>query len=349
MKFTVVCKNHVVDVKGQDDEKVKYLMKGDDDDGKEYCALLWKALNWNPVIYDKQYDEEISKYNWFVTNGGYLSHKIDYMHIFVAKLMKIHGTKPTIDHINGIKFDNRTKNLRAATMSEQNSNRAVRSDKLAPCEELQNCGVQELPKYVRYDRTEQKFIIEKHPQLMEEVKQNMRKKPCISGTKSAKLSMIEKYNDILSRLQDLDMKANLFSNESFKHMKQENYDEYYAIVNSIKIYEGEEVSSVPKLTEDSAEEIKAKRSTAPGKKGVSKLPENCGVNHVDIPKYCYYVPKSEKRSDKFVIDRHPTLLKDGVQQWATTSKSLLTTKQKFDLLIEKYNELQSNNPVVLIK
>ena len=66
------------------------------------------------------------------------------------------------------------------THSEQNSNRLQRSDKLLPCDELINIGVEQLPKHVRWDKTEQKFVIEKHPVLLEEVKNGLRNGTFIS-------------------------------------------------------------------------------------------------------------------------------------------------------------------------
>ena len=58
-----------------------------------------------------------------------------------------------------------------------------------------------------------------------------------------------------------------------------------------------------------------------------------------IPKYCYYKPESETRGDKFVIERHPGLNSEGKRQWATTESKKFTTKQKFNLMIARLNEL----------
>jgi len=43
--------------------------------------------------------------------------------------------------------------------------------------------------------------------------------------------------------------------------------------------------------------------------------------------------------DKFVIDKHPVLVAQGKRQWSTPERTTLTTKEKFDILMEKYHEL----------
>ena len=70
-----------------------------------------------------------------------------------------------------------------------------------------------------------------------------------------------------------------------------------------------------------------------------QLPPNCGVTIDQIPKYCYYKPASEKRGDKFIIERHPKILEEGKRQWATSESKSLTTLDKFNLMIIKLNEL----------
>jgi hypothetical protein len=58
-----------------------------------------------------------------------------------------------------------------------------------------------------------------------------------------------------------------------------------------------------------------------------------------IPKYCYYVPESETRGDKFVIDRHPKLVESGDRQWSTTARKTISTKDKYTALIEKLTDM----------
>ncbi len=69
---------------------------------------------------------------------------------------------------------------------------------------------------------------------------------------------------------------------------------------------------------------------------ISNLPKNSGVNIADIPKHCYYRPATKNRSDYFVIEGHPNLTKNT---WQTTSSKKLTTKEKFNELLDYYNTL----------
>ena len=93
----------------------------------------------------------------------------------------------TIDHINWEKKDNRRENLRFASMSEQNSNRKTRGDKIEPPIEIKNLGIKRLPRYMRWDLTEYKFRVE-FPEKT------------ISGTKSCKVSMINKFRDAVEKI-----------------------------------------------------------------------------------------------------------------------------------------------------
>ncbi len=316
-----------------------------EDNQKRYCAAIRSSYPDKIVIYDHRNQEKLMNKSFYIQNGyAYQTNDQNQnttMHSIVMHLANIKiDNGHSIDHINQYKTDNRLENLRVATQSEQNSNRPTRQDKIKPCEELQQAGVKELPRYVRWDKTEKKFIIEKHPTLLKQVENGERRKATMSGSKSNKLSIMQKYQDILARLEELNFtNTNKESLEEFKAKKLQLSNEYEAICECIKIYEGETIEKKEPEPEPEPEITPIKR-TAKGKKSVSRLPENCGVHHEDIPKYCYYSPATEKRSDKFVIERHPTLLKQGKTQWSTTGKSSLTTRQKFDLLMEKYKELE---------
>ena len=316
------------------ENKRLYLLSLND---KQYYAIYSNDLC-KPIVYDERFHEDLLKHNWYKCNE-YASYQSQYMHREVARLAQFphwNDKKYSVDHINCMKLDNRIDNLRMATQGEQNSNRDARCDKKEPSEELKKEGIVSLPKYVRWDNKESKFIIDKHPRLVQEVAEGIRKKACQSGTKSSKLSIKQKYQDILARLEDLNNYINADSIE-FEQKKAVLLKEYNMIEKAIKEAEGivynEEV-----LAENTS--IEAIRRTCPGKKSESKLPSNCGVTLDMIPKYCYYRVASDKRGDKFIIEKtHPKLIKHNMKGWGTTESRSVPTKEKFDAMIAKLEEL----------
>ena len=80
-------------------------------------------------------------------NGYFLSSKADYIHRIIMSCNK--GDKKHIDHINRITADNRPKNLRLATQSEQNYNKSKKPRKTNLPE---NCPlkIEDFPTYIHY-------------------------------------------------------------------------------------------------------------------------------------------------------------------------------------------------------
>ena len=159
-------------VKGTNIFKMKYKVYNSENT-KNIIVIYWKD---GPLtIYDEIYDISLSQYNWsYNKKSGYMyTHFNDInsesstitMHKLIMTLAnKEKQTNESIDHINQIKTHNVLENLRFVTQSIQNSNRQTRSDRLAPPQELINIGINELPRYIRYDNSENKFVIERnHP------------------------------------------------------------------------------------------------------------------------------------------------------------------------------------------
>jgi hypothetical protein len=293
-------------------------------DGKTYFALDWDKLPM-PIVYDEDVHHVVSTKNWSVAptyahwQGNYL-HKV----VYETKNNEIIESNMTIDHINEFKLDNRLANLRKATMSEQNANRGSRCDKKAPLPELIQAGIVEYPRHVRWDTTEQKFVIEKHPALLKQVSDGIRKKPTISGSKSRSLSILDKYKDILAKLDELNQGSSAGERARFAEKKKALGDEYMAIIRTIR----EDIID-PRIREESAV-IDAVRTTAPGRKKPTKLPIDCGVTVDMLPPYTYYIAATEKRGDKFTVEI------DGTS-WSTTGSRNKTTAEKFQ---EMMNHIQ---------
>ena len=84
-----------------------------------------------------------------------------------------------------------------------NSKTDTRRDKKDPPSTLIDIGIKVLPKHIRWDKYEKKFIIYNHPQLIYEVERGIRKQPVMSCTKMGD-DIIYKFNDALERYQKLD-------------------------------------------------------------------------------------------------------------------------------------------------
>jgi hypothetical protein len=136
------------------------------------------VLNWTDgpvIVYDEIYDSEISNYNWSYNNSNYAythnktpsenDNKTITMHKYIMQLAnKEKQNNDSIDHINQIKTHNVIENLRYVTQAVQNNNRQSRSDRVKPPQELINIGINDLPRYIRYDNSENKSVIERsHP------------------------------------------------------------------------------------------------------------------------------------------------------------------------------------------
>jgi hypothetical protein len=131
-----------------------------------------------------------------------------YLHSFVIKNMnpgdeKINDKKYSIDHINRIKLDNRRNNLRWATQSVQNSNQNKRSRKKTAIKLPEGITQDMMPKYISYCKEcynkekelfREFFRIEKHP----------KQEKTISSSKSSKLTILEKLEQIKEKLSNLD-------------------------------------------------------------------------------------------------------------------------------------------------
>lgn len=131
-----------------------------------------------------------------------------YLHSFVIKNTnpdneRIHDKKYSIDHINRNKLDNRRNNLRWTTQSIQNSNRCKkkRSKTAKPLPE----GITQdmLPIYISYC----KECYNKEKQLYRDffrIKSHPKQKKTISSSKSSKLTILEKLEQIKEKLYNLD-------------------------------------------------------------------------------------------------------------------------------------------------
>lgn len=337
MSYTIVHTDEGKRFKGTSDVKKFYTVRSSEDN-REYIVIWWQNID-EMIVYDACMDRHLSTFNWHLNTAKYVCAHMDdtliYMHAYIKYVIERNAKIPglSVDHINTKPTDNRRANLRLATQSQQNSNRGARSDKEKPCQELMDAGVEELPKFVRWDKGECKFIIEKHPELLKDVARGLRKKAMVSGSKSTKLSVLEKYQDILARLQELDY------DPEFENKRNALTAEFHAICQPVREALGlpddpATVSSTQTLTAD-------RKGVAGRKKLESGLPPDCGITIQMVPKYCYYKPVSATRGDAFAVDKHPTLISHDKKSMLTTSSKSISTADKFKELLSILEQLDN--------
>jgi len=140
-------------------------------------------------------DDDFSAYTgqkWTVHATGYVGAGTALCH---RAVLPIDDPSLSVDHINRIKLDNRSKNFRAATGSEQNYNQRVRCDRGAYTELCDSLGIAELPRYVRWDMGEGKFTFKDHPVAKLAERYNIPINTC--GTKAESVTLVNKLRSCL--------------------------------------------------------------------------------------------------------------------------------------------------------
>lgn len=346
MVWSVTSSSVLSRLKGTVHNKTKYIIHNSDTN-KDYVVLHWPGIPC--VVYDLDMDDVLSKYSWWYSRPtGYMyAHNTDggdtasaTMHSVITR--HLHGApdNPTmsVDHINFIKTFNVSDNLRYASQGEQNTNRQNRKDKALPPKELLDIGVRHIPRHVRYDKSENKFVIErKHPGI-----EKLTTQFNYSGTKSTNVSMIYKYYDILKKLDFLNKQNDTPERTLFIQTQNSLYKDYCEIsflITGTHItdhinYDNTECDykSLEKyLTED---ELKYERRG---------LPENCEINISDLPKYCCYEKAKCKHGEVFCINKlHPHLKAIGARGIKTTSSKNVSLADKHKELLTIFALIDAN-------
>lgn len=328
--------------------------------GKKYIVgyTTFKGTN-KLFIFDEDKKDDIIYKKWhYDSNGGYIGHtyyedkefklKRDLsLHNLVMNKLSYDGKgqEKTIDHINRIGRDNRCDNLRILSQTHQNINQSKRERTI---ELPEGCGIdpQTIPKNIYYRKAGgahgERFSIDIKLGNGTRIREETTKSKNIDLKTKLQFAII-KLNEIrktypeLQEIKDVDNKDKRDElTKSFNEiLKLSGYPINIInenLVDCEKILETsftiKEKENAINLLEKGSHELNC------------KLPKDCGISYSMIPKYCYYVPISDIRGDKFIIDRHPLLLKKcGIRQWATTGRKLITTKDKFDSLINKLKDI----------
>jgi len=308
-------------------------------------------------VVDESKKEQLIEMKWhFRSTGNYISKscmvngtkKELYIHNYVMNKLTFDGNsqETTVDHINRNPRDNRLENLRELSQSHQNINQSKRE---RTTELHLGCGInsQDIPKNIYYKKPEglhgDRFYLEikfTNPPFKwfssssKQINLQTKLQQTILKLEEYKKENPE-YTQLIGELDNVKQRNNL--RKSFNEiLKLSDYPQDIINKNLVE-FEPEKENKIDDVSKELAEQL----YTNGFKNITSNLPINCGITQEMIPKYCYYKPASDKRGDKFVIDRHPELLKIGKRQWSTTESKLKTIKEKYDMLIEKLKDFNS--------
>jgi hypothetical protein len=172
-----------------------------DDIEKEFFVML---CNPNTLTYfsKESYDKIIvknSNITWFENLGLIQSSNKNYPYFHQLVMSEQNTEKNPIIHINGDKFDNRISNLKISNFSEINKNIGKKARSKNAVELPKELNEYPLPKYVTYRKENlssgsiKEYFVLDCPNKLEKR---------INSTKSMKVSIVDKYNEILKIMKE---------------------------------------------------------------------------------------------------------------------------------------------------
>jgi hypothetical protein len=203
---------------------------------------------------------------------------------------------------------------------------------------LQDIGINHLPRHIRYDKCEDKFVIEKsHPGLNQLTTPFNR-----SGTKSANVSIIYKYYDILKKLETLNKLCETPEIIAFRRKQETLYKDYCDISRLIT---GNTTVNIINYDNTACDYTCLEKHLTDAEKEYERhgLPEHSTIDISALPKYCCYVKSNGKRGDAFYISRHhphlKTILASDIK---TTASKNVTLETKFNDMLATYDCIEKN-------
>lgn len=311
-----------------------------------------------PIILDSNYFDIIKKLDksWSINDSGFVvsKHIVDgeeidiNMHELVMALYNkengLEKKSKNIVHLNKLGIDNRKENLIYDTINKETGKNLKKKKRII--EFSKKCGIKadDIPSFMWYlkpnDTHDERFIIE-----IGDIKWKT--------TSSSKLSLRYKLEEGKKFLRELkEAKPQVFEENSMNG--EFNLEGKRLLRTFFEITQEGGFQNLKNITTDNLtnkylkENLKGLNSFEKelllnssfygqkrSKQLYNELPKDSGLKNNDLPKYCFYVPKNEKRGDYFKIEGHPKL----DYTWKSSHSKKIKTIDKYNELTNFYNQL----------
>ena len=310
-----------------------------------------------PVVIDWDDINVIRKLNkkWRSNQFGFIScsHTYDdetkevFLHeIIMAMKMKNENKKRTdkpIVHIDRIGLDNRRENLMYDEVDKDQNKNIKKKKRTISLPAESGIKPSEIPTYVWYMKPNgshgERFMVD-----VGDVQWKT--------TSSKQLSLRYKLEEAKKYLRELtksrqDLFEDFSMNGDYTKDGNELMKSYYDIVQRAG-YDNIKTEEPTKNTVDYIKPGKISRkenailkkqdlmNTDKKRRVINKLTNESDVDPNDLPKYCYFRSEYGNRGSYFIIEGHPEL--DG-RVWQSTSSKKVSTKDKFDQMMDYYTSL----------
>lgn len=282
-----------------------------------------------PVVFDADMLVHVKPYKWyFDTNVYYSAHRTLQDLVWAVKGNVAIPQGKKLVHINGFKTDNRISNLALVDKEDVASCSERRGRAMPPAEVLTVVQavdkVSKLPRFMRWETSDARFVIEDHPALRRKVSEGLLKKARWVGSKSSKLVVRDKYLAAKDQLRQLDAACSPVDPTVAAHLG----DELVAIARVVR---GES------FVDPRAQGLDQAFASVPkGRKKPCTLPAGSGITAAMLPAGTYYRPANDTHGDKFTID---VTVDGAAYQWSTTSKRDVSTADKYQQLMQHIGTL----------
>lgn len=295
---------------------------------KEYIISL---TNKDEIfIFDKDKLNDLPVINYYLHNT-YIYYTLENNNKCLHSLLMNYefDGKLYVDHISRITTDNRISNLRLISQIDQNKNQFKRRRNII-LPENSNINVQDIPTFIWY--------IKENSNHSDRWAVEIKNKYFWKTTSRKDLSTKCKFELAKKHLRNLiNNKSDLFighcmNGELSDHGKK--LEQEYIDILKIGGYDYDKNIILKNYLQENIDNLNEKEILILG-----QFEKQNEEKQNKIPKYCYYIKKSDKKGDGFCVTRLHPKQKEFGKDWTTTKSKKISTKEKF----KQFNEYLNNN------